>query len=225
MKKTILIIDDEKDIIEFISYNLINHGFNVISAFNGKDGLNKAILENPDLILLDIMMPEMDGYETCSEIRKIKALDNTVVVFLSAKNEDVSQIQGFDAGANDFIVKTIKTKLLVKKIFGLLKLTENLIDNEAEKDASDDLLIDYDSLTITIEGKKFNLTKKEFNLISLLYSNTKKVFRREEILDKIWGNDVVVGDRTIDVHIRKLREKLGNNKIITIKGVGYKYCI
>ena len=221
MSKIILLVDDEKDIVEFISYNLIKEGFVTYTASNGKDGIIEAIKHKPDLILLDVMMPEMDGIETCYELRKIKELKKTIIVFLSARNEDFSQIAAFDAGANDYINKPIKPKLLIKKIEGLLQISS---EKELTKEivTLDDLQIDLDGYKIMFENKEFLLPRKEFELLSLMASNPKKVFKREEILDSVWGHDVIVGDRTIDVHIRKLREKLGNDKIITIKGVGYK---
>jgi two-component system, OmpR family, alkaline phosphatase synthesis response regulator PhoP len=222
MNKKILLIDDESDIVEFISYNLKHVGFEVFSASNGPSGIELAKKHKPDLILLDVMMPQMDGIETCYEIRKTDELKQIIVVFLSARNEDFSQIAAFDSGANDYINKPIKPKLLIKKIQGLLQIS--ISNKEIEKNTVqfESLKIDHEAYKITFEEKEFELPKKEFELLSLMASNPNKVFKRDEILDSVWGNDVVVGDRTIDVHIRKLREKLGNDKIITIKGVGYK---
>jgi two-component system, OmpR family, alkaline phosphatase synthesis response regulator PhoP len=222
MNKKILLIDDESDIIEFISYSLKQEGFIVFSAQNGTDGVALAKKHKPDLILLDIMMPEMDGVEVCYELRKIEELKNKIIVFLSARNEDFSQIAAFDAGANDYINKPIKPKLLIKKINGLLNISHSYLKSTKEFDQLKNLKIDREAHKIIFEDTELILPKKEFELLSFLASNPKKVFDREEILETVWGNNVIVGDRTIDVHIRKLREKLGNDKIITVKGVGYK---
>ncbi len=222
MSKVILLVDDEKDIIEFISYNLKKEGYTIFTAYNGKDGLKKAKQHIPDLILLDVMMPVMDGIETCLELRKIEELRNTIIVFLSARSEDYSQMAGFDSGANDYINKPIKPKLLIKKLAGLLQLTASSEGLQEQAQLLNDLVIDRDAYKIFFEGKDVVLPKKEFELLSFIASNPDKVFKREHILDAVWGNNVIVGDRTIDVHIRKLREKLGNDKILTIKGVGYK---
>lgn len=223
----ILLVDDERDILEFLSYNLKNEGFEIHQASNGADALKIAREVKPHLVLLDVMMPEMDGIETCEEIRKIPELESTLVAFLTARGEDYSQIAGFEAGGDDYITKPIKPKLLVSKIKSLLKRT-NFISfeensEESSKIVSGDLTIDKERYLVELKGKEIFFPRKEFELISLLISKPDKVFSREEIFDSIWGDNIVVGDRTIDVHIRKLREKLGEKYIKTIKGIGYKY--
>lgn len=223
-KKKILLIDDEVDILEIMSYNLEKEGYLVTTATNGNDGIEKAKEMIPDLILLDVMMPEKDGIETCQELRLIKDLQNTLIVFLSARSEEFSQLAGFQAGANDYVVKVIKPRILISKINALLQLTSNVGKN-ANVIAIGDLKIDKDNVKVTKSGQHFLLPKKEFDLLYLLASNTEKVFKREEILERVWGNDVVVGERTIDVHIRRLREKLGINTIQTLKGIGYKLVV
>lgn len=219
--KKILLIDDEHDILEILSYNLEKEGYLVYTADNGVDGVEIAKKIVPDLVLLDVMMPQKDGIETCKELRSIDKLDNTVIVFLSARAEEFSQLAGYEAGANDYVVKVIKPKVLISKINALLQLA-----NKAEQSAQilqiGSLSIDKDSFQVVKDGKSFVLPRKEFDLLYLLASNVEKVFKREEILEKVWGNDVVVGERTIDVHIRRLREKLGDHSIQTLKGVGYK---
>ena len=220
-KNKILLIDDEQDILEILSYNLDKEGYEVFTANNGVEGIDKAKEIEPDLILLDVMMPEKDGIETCQDLRKIEKLKNTLIVFLSARGEEFSQLAGYQAGANDYIVKIIKPKILISKINALLQLTSQV------KDVSNvikvgNLLIDKDNFKVLQDGKSFLLPKKEFDLLYLLASNTEKVFKREEILEKVWGSDVIVGERTIDVHVRRLREKLGIDTIQTLKGVGYK---
>lgn len=219
--KKILLIDDEQDILEILSYNLEQEGYQVFTANNGNDGIKKAQEILPDLILLDVMMPEKDGIETCQDLRKIKELEKTLIVFLSARAEEFSQLAGYQAGANDYVVKIIKPKILISKINALIQL------NSQSKESSKiiklhDLVIDKDNFRASKNGKNLSLPKKEFDLLYLLASNTERVFKREEILEKVWGNDVVVGERTIDVHIRRLREKLGDNSIQTLKGIGYK---
>lgn len=223
-KKKILLIDDEVDILEILSYNLEKEGYLVETATNGNEGIQKAKEVIPDLILLDVMMPEKDGIETCQELRQIKELQNTLIVFLSARSEEFSQLAGFQAGANDYVVKIIKPKVLTSKINALLQLTSK-VSNDAKVLKIGDLVIDKDNVKVTKSGQHFLLPKKEFDLLYLLASNTEKVFKREEILEKVWGNDVVVGERTIDVHIRRLREKLGINTIQTLKGIGYKLVV
>ncbi|QOW11774.1 response regulator transcription factor [Kaistella flava (ex Peng et al. 2021)] len=223
-KKKILLIDDEVDILEILSYNLEKEGYLVTTATNGNEGIQKAKEMIPDLILLDVMMPEKDGIETCQELRQIKELQNTLIVFLSARSEEFSQLAGFQAGANDYVVKIIKPKVLTSKINALLQLTSK-VSNDAKVLKIGDLVIDKDNVKVTKSGQHFLLPKKEFDLLYLLASNTEKVFKREEILEKVWGNDVVVGERTIDVHIRRLREKLGINTIQTLKGIGYKLVV
>ncbi len=222
--KKILLIDDEQDILEILSYNLEKEGYQVFTANNGNEGFVKAKEIIPDLILLDVMMPEKDGIETCQEMRQIKELQKTLIVFLSARSEEFSQLAGFDAGANDYIVKIIKPKVLISKVNALLQLTTQVAEQSKLIELGD-LVIDKDNFKVTKNGEHFLLPKKEFDLLYLIASNTQKVFKREEILDKVWGNDVIVGERTIDVHIRRLREKLGDNSIQTLKGIGYKLVV
>lgn len=222
--KKILLIDDEQDIIEILSYNLEKEGYQVFTADNGNDGIEKAKEILPDLILLDVMMPEKDGIETCQDLRKVKELQKTLIVFLSARGEEFSQLAGYQAGANDYVVKVIKPKILISKINALLQLT-NQVEDSVKILEIGDLVIDKDNFRVTKNGQVFLLPKKEFDLLYLLASNTQKVFKREEILEKVWGNDVIVGERTIDVHIRRLREKLGDSSIQTLKGIGYKLVV
>ena len=220
----ILLVDDEPDILEIVGYNLKNEGYQVYTANNGLEALKSAKKITPNLILLDIMMPEMDGIETCEKIRAIKSLENTLIAFLTARNEDYSQVAGFDAGADDYITKPIKPKVLISKVKSLLRR----LKAESQEDSSvkiGDITINRDEYLIFKGDKKIFLPRKEFELFSLLTSKPGKVFKRETILDSVWGNEVVVGGRTIDVHIRKLREKIGDNHFKTIKGVGYKFII
>ena len=223
-RKKILLVDDEQDILEIISYNLEKEGYHVFTASNGNEGIAKAKEILPDLILLDVMMPEKDGIETCQELRKIKELQKTLIVFLSARSEEFSQLAGYQAGANDYIVKLIKPKVLVSKVAALLQLGAQSQENYNYIEIGD-LIIDKDNFKVSKGKEEFLLPKKEFDLLYLLASNTDKVFKREEILEKVWGNDVIVGERTIDVHIRRLREKLGINTIQTLKGIGYKLVV
>ena len=219
--KKILLIDDEQDILEILSYNLKKEGYEVYTANNGTSGIEMAKEILPDLILLDVMMPEKDGIETCQELREIKELQKTLIVFLSARSEEFSQLAGYEAGASDYIVKIIKPKILISKVNALFQLTSQVYE-DSKKIEVGDLIINKDNFKVLQNGKTFLLPKKEFDLLYLLASNTEKVFNREEILEKVWGNDVVVGERTIDVHIRRLREKLGIHTIQTLKGIGYK---
>ena len=220
-KPKILCVDDEQDILDLLTFNLEKEGYEVCTALNGRKGLEVAKRELPDLIILDVMMPEMDGMETCREIREIPSLQNVVITFLTARNEDYSQIAGFEAGADDFITKPIRQRLLVSKIKALLRRSG---PTDAKKDMSiGGIEIDREKYLVTKDGVQIQLPKKEFELLVLLSSAPGRVFTRENILNSIWGNDVIVGDRTIDVHIRKLREKLGDENFKTIKGVGYKF--
>lgn len=217
----ILLVDDEPDILEIVGYNLSSEGYQVITAANGKEGVEKAKKELPHLIILDLMMPEMDGIEACEIIRKNPDLKNTIITFLTARGEDYSQVAGFDAGADDYITKPIKPKVLVSKVKALLRRFKEEDVEDTLKVGS--LIINRDEYKVVSEGKEIILPRKEFELLSLLASKPGKVFKRDEILDTVWGSEVVVGSRTIDVHIRKLREKLGDNSFKTIKGVGYKF--
>ena len=223
--KKILLVDDEQDILEILSYNLEKEGYKVFTANNGNEGIAKAKEIIPDLILLDVMMPEKDGIETCQEMRQIKELQKTLIVFLSARAEEFSQLAGYDAGANDYIVKIIKPKVLISKVNALLQLSTQVSESQSKVLELGDLIIDKDNFKVTKAGENLLLPKKEFDLLYLLASNSQKDFKREEILDKVWGNDVIVGERTIDVHIRRLREKLGDDSIQTLKGIGYKLTV
>ncbi len=218
----ILLIDDEPDILEFIKYNLVKEGYDVHTAENGKEGVSLAKKLLPDLILLDVMMPEMDGVEACTEIRQDKSLRQTIVAFLTARGEDYSQIAGFEAGADDYILKPVKPKVLVSRVQALLRRQKSASYVGGDYDETG-LMIDPERYVVIHEGQEMSLPKKEFELLSLLASQPGKVFSREKILSNVWGADVVVGDRTIDVHIRKLREKLGEHYFKTVKGVGYKF--
>ena len=221
---TILLVDDEPDILEIVGYNLSSEGYQVITAENGIKAVKLAKKKKPDLIILDVMMPEMDGIEACEQIRKIPELQNTIITFLTARGEDYSQVAGFDAGADDYITKPIKPKLLISKVKALLR---RLKAEEGEENITTigELTINRDEYKILKGKEEIILPRKEFELLSLLASNPGKVFKREDISNKVWGNEVVVGGRTIDVHIRKLREKIGDKKFKTVKGVGYKFVI
>ncbi|PCJ80720.1 MAG: DNA-binding response regulator [Bacteroidetes bacterium] len=220
----ILLVDDESDILEFLSYNLEQAGYKVKVANNGEEGVKVAKSFIPDLILLDMMMPEMDGVETCEMIREIDDLKNVVIAFLTARGEDYSQIAGFDAGADDYILKPIKPKVLMSRVKALLKrsVSPTVVPTKSDQIIIGDLEINLKRYEVVVNGESINLPKKEFKLLVLLCEKPGEVRTREEIMDKVWGTEVIVGDRTIDVHIRKLREKLGEGFIDTIKGVGYK---
>ncbi len=224
MSNSVLVIDDEQDIRVLIKYNLEQEGFTVTEADNGASGLELAKKNIPDLILLDVMMPGMDGIETCEKLKDIPELANTMICFLTARGEDYSQIAGFDAGADDYITKPIKPKVLVSRIAAILR---RKYDGEAQKNDINDneksIRIDRERYLITKDGEELFLPRKEFELLALLMSKPGKVFHRDSIMNSVWGTDVVVGDRTIDVHIRKLREKIGDSHIVTVKGVGYKF--
>lgn len=221
-KQKILLVDDEPDIIEFLGYNLAKEGYDVTTTTSGREAITIANKINPDLIILDVMMPEMDGIETCHEIRGIDGLKNTLIAFLSARGEDYSQVAGFEAGADDYITKPIKPRLLVSRVKAILRRSggKEVVD---KNDIECTIQIDREKYLVYKEGEEFSFPKKEFELLALLIAKPGKVFTREVILENVWGGEVVVGDRTIDVHIRKLREKLGGHYIKTIKGVGYKF--
>jgi len=218
----ILLVDDEVDILEFLSYNLKKEGYDIYTAINGKQAIEMAKKVSPQLIILDVMMPDMDGIETCREIRTLPGLKDVLIAFLTARNEDYSQIAGFEVGADDYINKPIKPRVLVSRIKALLR-RGNIEKVVVDKSDLGGIKIDREGFVVVKDGKQLNLPKKEFELLELLASKPGKVFTREAILDSVWGGDVVVGDRTIDVHVRKLREKLGDDYIKTVKGVGYKF--
>ena len=218
----ILVVDDDPDIVEILRYNLSLAGYEVKSAANGKEAIKKAKLFIPQIILLDIMMPEMDGIEACSQIKGISSLDNTMIIFLSARSEDFTQIAAFDAGGDDYISKPVKPKILLKKIASILKRI-NYGKNKTLKLEMDNLVIDRNEYKIVKDKQDLTLPRKQFELLFLLASKPGKVFTRDEIMNSVWGSQVIVGDRTIDVHIRKLREKIGDSYFKTIKGVGYKF--
>jgi two-component system alkaline phosphatase synthesis response regulator PhoP len=219
----ILLVDDEPDILEFLSYNLKKEGYNVFTATNGKEAITVAKKESPQLIMLDVMMPDMDGIETCREIREIPGLKDVMIAFLTARSEDYSQIAGFDVGADDYINKPIKPRVLISRIKALLRRGSAGDASKTDKTDMGGIRIDRERYVIVKDDVEINLPKKEFELLALLASKPGKVFTRDVILDKVWGGDVVVGDRTIDVHVRKLREKLGEDFIKTVKGIGYKF--
>ena len=225
MKKSdikILLVDDEPDIIEILRYNLSQEGYEVYSAKDGKSAIKKAEKEIPNLIIMDVMMPHMDGIETCSIIRKNPIFNDTIIMFLTARGEDYSHVAAYDAGADDYITKPVKPKVFLSKVKGLLRRLkkESILESTIEVG---DLLIDRDEYKVKISGKPLILPRKEFELLYLLASKPEKVFKRGKIMQSIWGSDVVVGDRTIDVHMRKLREKIGDSYFKTVKGVGYKF--
>jgi two-component system alkaline phosphatase synthesis response regulator PhoP len=219
MSKSILIVDDEEDIRDILKYNLSKEGFVTKIARNGVEALEIANTMRPDLILLDVMMPEMDGMEVCETLRSTPGFENTLICFLTARNEDYSQVAGLDAGADDYISKPIKTRLLISRINALFRRNRT----ESSEAATTDLIINREKYIVERGDEKIHLPKKEFDLLSLLMSKPDYVFERDFIMEKVWGSEIVVGDRTIDVHIRKLREKIGDDHIKTIKGVGYKF--
>jgi two-component system alkaline phosphatase synthesis response regulator PhoP len=221
----LLLVDDEPDILEIVSYNLKNEGYQIFTAANGIEAIKMAKKTNPHLILLDVMMPEMDGIEACEKIREIKGLEDVIIAFFTARGEDYSQVAGFDAGADDYITKPVKPKVLVSKVKSLLR---RLKKGQAEIEnivTIGNIIINRDEYFVQRDKEKISLPRKEFELLALLASKPGKVFKRENILESVWGNDVVVGGRTIDVHIRKLREKIGDKYFKTVKGVGYKFNI
>jgi len=218
----ILIVDDDSDILEILKYNLCLAGYNVKIAINGKEAIKKAKLFIPDIILLDIMMPEMDGIKACTQIKTIPKLSDTIIVFLSARSEDFTQIAAFDAGGDDYITKPVRPKILLKKIESILKRLKS-INNDKSTIELKNIIINRMEYKVVKDGVDIVLPRKEFELFYLLASKPGNVFTRYDIMNKVWGSNVIVGDRTIDVHIRKLREKVGNSYFKTIKGVGYKF--
>ena len=218
-----MLVDDEADILEFLSYNLRKEGYKVITCSNGKSAIETAKKEKPHLIILDVMMPEIDGIETCAILKQIPELHNSIIAFLTARGEDYSQIAGFEAGADDYISKPIKPKVFISRVKALLRRPSTNEVSKSDTISIGSLTIDKEKYLIYYEGKEFILPKKEFELLLLLTSKPNKVFTRDEIFSNIWGHNVIVGDRTIDVHVRKIREKLKNAHIKTVKGVGYKY--
>ena len=219
MPEKILIVDDELDIVNLLDYHLTKEGYLTKTAQNGKEALDVAKDFQPDLVLLDLMMPEMDGIETCVEIRESKEIKDTLVALLTARSEDYSQIAGFDSGADDYITKPIKPRVLMSRIKALLR---RKAEKNTDAASTAELFIDTEKYVVFQKGNELLLPKKEFELLALLFSKPGKVFTRDVILNKVWGDDIIVGDRTIDVHVRKLREKLGDGYIKTVKGVGYK---
>jgi len=224
MKKSkikILLADDEPDILEILSFNLSNEGYKIFTAENGKEALDVAVKQLPDLIILDVMMPIMDGVETCERLRMDKRFKDTLIMFLSARGEDYSQVAAFESGADDYVTKPIKPRILNSKVKAMLR---RFVNQEANI-VIGDLLINPEEYTVFKDDKEISLPRKEFELLYLLASKPGKVFKRIKIMEAVWGSDVIVGDRTIDVHIRKLREKIGNDFLKTVKGVGYKFVI
>lgn len=217
----ILLVDDEPDVIEFLSYNLKKEGFTVFTSANGLQAIEIAQKEKPTLVILDVMMPGMDGIETCAEIKRTPALSGTLIIFLTARGEDYSQIAGFEAGADDYVTKPIKPKVLISRVKALLRRVP--VANESQTITLNEFVIDRERYLVVKDGQEIILPRKEFELLMLLASRPNKVFTREEIFSAVWGNDVIVGDRTIDVHVRKIRERLNTTGIKTVKGVGYKY--
>ena len=222
MSQKILLVDDEEDILEFLSYNLIKGGFEILTANNGAKGLALAKKHKPDLVILDVMMPEIDGVDVCQSIRELPELDETLVLFLSARAEDYSELAGFSAGADDYNTKPIKPKLLISRVNAILRRkSRNKAVNNIKVGGIE---IDQEKHTISCNGEFISLARKEFKLLFYLMTIPAKVFTRKEIINEVW-KDAIVGDRTIDVHIRKIREKIGENHIKTVKGVGYKFDI
>jgi two-component system alkaline phosphatase synthesis response regulator PhoP len=219
----ILLVDDEPDVLDFLSFNLQKEGYEVFTASNGREAVQTTKKVSPNLILLDVMMPEMDGIEACKEIRTLPEGKNSLIVFLTARTEDYSQIAGLDAGADDYVSKPIKPRVLISRIKALLRRRFQSETDTAIYDVGGGIKINKENYSVTVDGKDVSLPKKEFELLYLLASKPGKVFTREDILHKIWGGDVIVGDRTIDVHIRKLRQKIGEEVIKTLKGIGYKF--
>ena len=228
MKKSdikILCVDDEPDILEILKYNLSNEGYNVSTAADGKSAIEMAYNISPNLIIMDIMMPKMDGIEACEKLRSDEKFNDTIIMFLTARGEDYSHVAAYDAGADDYVTKPVKPKVLVSKVKGLLRRLKKVIAKDINEIVFDDIKIDREKYKVYISDKVLNLPRKEFELLYLLASKPDKVYKREKIMETVWGSEVVVGDRTIDVHIRKLREKVGDKYFKTVKGVGYKFVI
>ena len=221
-KFKILVVDDEPDIIEILQFNLENEGYQVFSAVNGKEALKLAEMHIPHLIILDLMMPVMDGIETCERLRMDKKFNNSLIMFLSARGEDYSQVAAFESGADDYVTKPIKPRILNSKVKALLRRFKT---DFSQILSFENLIIDSEKYIVKVNNKSINLPRKEFELLFLLASKPGKVFKRDKIMESVWGTDIIVGDRTIDVHIRKLREKLGENLFRTIKGVGYQFIL
>lgn len=221
----VLLVDDEQDILEIVGYNLSLEGYQVFTAKNGIEAVSKAKKKQPHLVILDVMMPEMDGIEACEIMRNTPGLENTIITFLTARGEDYSQLAGFEAGADDYIQKPIKPKVLVSKVKALLRRSKEQQPDDSDIHKVGNLVINREEYKVVKNGQEMVLPRKEFELLALLTSKPDKVFKREVILEKVWGNEVVVGGRTIDVHIRKLREKIGDDHFKTVKGVGYKFVL
>ena len=228
MKKSdikILCVDDEPDILEILKYNLSNEGYNISTAADGKSAIEMAYNISPNLIIMDVMMPNMDGIEACEKLRSDDKFNDTIIMFLTARGEDYSHVAAYDAGADDYVTKPVKPKVLVSKVKGLLRRLKKVIANDINEIVFDDIKIDREKYKVYISNNVLNLPRKEFELLYLLASKPDKVYKREKIMETVWGSEVVVGDRTIDVHIRKLREKVGDKYFKTVKGVGYKFVI
>ena len=228
MKKsdiTILCVDDEPDILEILKYNLSSEGYNVLTANDGLSAISKAKEIIPNLIIIDIMMPNMDGIEACEKLRADQKFNDTIIMFLTARGEDYSHVAAYEAGADDYVTKPVKPKVLVSKVKGLLRRLKKVIENNINYIEFENIKIDREKYKVYISDKTLNLPRKEFELLYLLASKPDKVFKRDKIMEMVWGSEVIVGDRTIDVHIRKLREKIGDKYFKTIKGVGYKFVL
>ena len=221
----ILCVDDEPDILEILKYNLSNEGYNVSTAKDGELAIKKANESIPNLIIMDVMMPNMDGIEACEILRKDQKFNDTIIMFLTARGEDFSHVAAYEAGADDYVTKPVKPKVLLSKVKSLLRRYKKVLDSEINKIEFENIKIDRETYRVYVSGESINLPRKEFELLYLLASKPDKVFKREKIMEKVWGGEVVVGDRTIDVHIRKLREKIGDKFFKTVKGVGYKFVI
>jgi len=228
MKKsdiTILCVDDEPDILEILKYNLSSEGYNVLTANDGLSAISKAKEIIPNLIIIDIMMPNMDGIEACENLRADEKFNDTIIMFLTARGEDYSHVAAYEAGADDYVTKPVKPKVLVSKVKGLLRRLKKVIENDINEIEFENIKIDREKYKVYISDKTLNLPRKEFELLYLLASKPDKVFKRDKIMEMVWGGEVIVGDRTIDVHIRKLREKIGDKYFKTVKGVGYKFVL